>query len=128
MSNLPETSSDEQANLSKAGQKKYSAAILTAAIGVILSCVFALLAIATATTTHSDTPGPGFYVFGFLALAVFLLSGLIAILISFADVIHYATMRNQNHYSRDGIAKSLGLILGILVAFLIAVKLAIYFR
>jgi hypothetical protein len=127
MSNLPETSSNEQENLSKAGQKNYSAAMRTAAIGGSISFLFALLAIATLFTEHSDSAGPGFFVLGFLAIAVFLISGFIVIFMSLAGVINYATMLNQNKDSREdavnGITKSVGLILGIVLALLIAVKL-----
>ena len=127
MSNLPESSNNEQENLSKAGQKNYSAAIRTAVIGGTVSLLFALLAIATLFIEHSDSAGPGFFVLGFLAIAVLLISGFIVIFISLAGVINYATMLNRNKDSREesinGITKSVGLILGIVLALLIAVKL-----
>jgi len=127
MSNLPEPSNNERENLSKAGQKNYSAAIRTAVIGGTVSLLFALLAIATLFIEHSDSAGPVFFVLGFLAIAVLLISGFIVILISLAGVINYATMLNRNKDSREesinGITKSVGLILGIVLALLIAVKL-----
>jgi uncharacterized membrane protein YidH (DUF202 family) len=127
MNNLPEPTNNEQDNLSKAGQKNYSAAIRTGVIGGIVSFLFALLAIATLFTEHSDSAGLGFFVFGFLAIAVFIISGFIVILISLAGVINYTTLMNRNNDSREesikGITKSVGLILGIVLALLIAFKL-----
>ena len=127
MSNLSEPSSSEQNNFSKAGQKNYSAAIRTAIIGGIISFLFALLAIATLFTENSDSAGPGFFIFGFIAIAIFVLSGFIVIIISLAGVINHATTLNQNKDLREesvnGITKSIGLILGIVLALLIVFKL-----
>lgn len=127
MSNLSEPSSSEQNNLSKAGQKNYSVAIRTAIIGGVISFLFALLAIATLFTENSDSAGPVFFIFGFIAIAIFVISGFIVIIISLAGVINYATTLNQNKDLREesvnGITKSIGLILGIVLALLIAFKL-----
>jgi len=127
MNNLPDPTNNEQENLSKAGQKNYSAAIRTGVIGGIVSFLFALIAIVTLFTEHSDSAGLGFYVFGFLAIAVFIISGFLVIIISLAGVINYTTALNRNHESREvsinGIIKSIGLILGIVLAVLIAFKL-----
>ena len=113
--------------MSKAGQKNYSAAIRTGVIGGIVSFLFALIAIVTLFTEHSDSAGLGFYVFGFLAIAVFIISGFIVIIISLTGVINYTTALNRNNESREasinGIIKSIGLILGIVLAVLIAFKL-----
>jgi len=127
MNNLPDPTNNEQENLSKAGQKNYSAAIRTGVIGGIVSFLFALIAIVTLFTEHSDSAGLGFYVFGFLAIAVFIISGFIVIIISLTGVINYTTALNRNNESREasinGIIKSIGLILGIVLAVLIAFKL-----
>ena len=89
--------------------------------------MFGLLAIATLATERSDSAGPGFFVFGFLAFVVFIIFGFIAILISSAGVIRYAIMliryEDSKEESSHGIAKCVLLILGIVLAFLIAIKL-----
>ena len=127
MSNLLEPKNSEQENLSRAGQENYSAAIRTGATGGILSFLFALFAITTLFIENSDSAGPGFYIFGFLAVAVFAISGFIVIFMGLAGVINYATMLKRNYDSREesmnGITKGIGLILGIVLAFLIAFKI-----
>ena len=127
MNNLPEPTKNEQENLSRAGHKNYSAAIHTGVIGGIVSCLFALIAIGIVFTGHSDSPGLDFYIFGFLAIVVLIISGIIVIVISLAGAINYATALSRNKDGREesinGITKSISLILGIVLALLIVFKL-----
>ena len=127
MNDLPEPTNNEQENLHKSGQKAYSFAIRTIAIGGVISLLFALLAISTLFNGKSDSAGLGFFVFGFLAIAIFIISGFIAILMSLAGVINYATIPNQNDDSAEdplnGVVKNIGLILLIIFGLLMAFKL-----
>ena len=107
-------------------KKSYSTAFRISIKGGGISFLFVLLAVLT-LFNGTDSAGPSFFIFGFIAIAVFVISGLIAIFISLAEIVNYIIARTQNsdlaQNLTDEIEINIIIIVGILLAFLAAFKL-----
>jgi hypothetical protein len=101
MDSSPEPTKNSEEDLSNSGIKAYSAAVRTGAIGGICSFLLALLAVLTSFNDNSDSAGPGFFIFGFLAIAVLIISGFVAIFMSLAGVINGTAALNQRNNSTE---------------------------
>ena len=127
MDKSTESTENAKEDLSKAGTKAYSTAFRTSVIGGIVSFALVLLAVLTLFVEGGDSAGPGFFIFGFLALAVLIISSITAILINLAGVVNGTIALNQSNNTReksiDGITKNISLILGIGLVLLIVLKL-----
>ena len=127
MTNLPETSNTTDEDFNKTGAKTYNTAFRTIVIGSIVSFLLLLLAILTLFTEGGDSAGPGFFIFGFLALAVFAISCFISLITSVIGLIKGTVSLSQNKSSNDeagdGLTKNITLILGIILIVFIAYKL-----
>jgi Na+/melibiose symporter-like transporter len=132
MDNSPESTKNSQVDFNKSGIKAYSAAVRTGIIGGVGSFLLALLAVLTVSAEGGDSAGLGFFIFGFLAIAVLIISGFIAILLSLVGIINGTAALNQKNNSKEetikqesiiGITKNVGLILGIILILLIVFKI-----
>ena len=114
----------DEDGLSKAGIKSYLSSFRTIVIGGIFSFLLILLAILTLFIDGGDSAGPGFVIFGFLALSVFAISCFISLVKSLIEII---TALSQNEKSEDEIidriAINLALIIGIILLAFVAYRL-----
>ena len=117
----------DEDGLSKAGIKSYLSSFRTIVIGGIFSFLLILLAILTLFIDGGDSAGPGFVIFGFLALSVFAISCFISLVKSLLEVIKIITVLSQNEESKDEIvdriAINLAMIFGIILLAFVAYRL-----
>jgi hypothetical protein len=127
MDNLPEKLNSTNEDVSNIGTKSYKTALRVLIIGGIISFSLLILAILTLFTEGGDSAGPGVFIFGFLALAVFATSCFISLIISVIGLIKgtvsLSQNKNLNNEVGDGLAKNITLILGIILVVFIAYKL-----
>ncbi len=127
MNNLPEPIKNVKESANSSGQNNYSAALRTCATGGIISLIVALIAISTLFLSGSDAAGPGFFILGFLAIAILVISGFIAILRSLATIVNLQKISKQNSSSPEeianGIANGIVLIVGIVLVLLVVFSL-----
>ena len=127
MNDSPQLTKNIQQGMSKTGSKAYSIALRTGAIGCISSLILALLAVLTLFIEGGDSAGPGFFIFGILALSVLTVSGAVAILISLVGIINGAATliqtKNLKEENANNITKNFGLILLILFMMAMVFKL-----
>ena len=127
MENPPDPTEDVKVDLIKSATKAFSTAFRTIVIGGIVSFLLILLAVSTLFIEGGDSAGPGFFILGFLALAVFVISCVISLVTSAIGLIKgtiaLSDYKNSKDEIRDGITKNITLILGILLMLLIAYKL-----
>ena len=126
MNDSIEPTESTKEDLAKAGLKTYSTAIRVSVTGGIGFVLFTGLAILSLFSEGGDSAGPSFFIFGFLAMAVLIISSSIAILLSLAGVVNSATALNQSNNSKEesisGITKNVSLLVGIILVLLVLFK------
>ncbi len=127
MNSSPEPIKNPLDDLTRSGIKFYSIALRMSAVGCISAFVLALLAILTLFFERGDTSGPGFFIFGILAICVLVVSGAVAIFMSLVGIAHGITTLTENRKLTEevtnAITKNIGLILGVIVVIAIVFKL-----
>ncbi len=119
MNSSPEPIKEPPDSLTKSGIKFYSIALRTSTIGCISSFILILLAISTLFFEKGDTFGPGFLIFGILAIVVLVVSGGIAIFTGLVGIANgIITLNEDKNYTeelKNGITNNVTLILGVIL-------------